>query len=410
MIQIRPSLRLDFSSLATFDPRLSFTRGSTATYTDALGVVRTAPANAPRFDYDPITLVCRGLLIEGSRANALLNSEDLSAASWTNSQTAETANTVAAPNGTTTADKLTELAATAEHTILQDVTLTVNTQRCLSVWAQAAERSTIRLRLLDAGATSNFVSAFFDLTGSGTARDATNGGNGSGALARIEQYPNGWFRCFLMGTPNTSGTTVRAEIALSTGGTTTSYLGVVSSGVQLWGAQLEVSGSSFGSTYIATTSVAVTRSADACTMATTGWLSAAEGTLFAEATPTALSNNTRIISLNAGGANEEVRISVGGSPLIGATAVGGVTQASITVGTNVVLGQAVNSAIAYAANDVQFARDGVLGTRDTSGTIPTVTTLDIGSVGAASHLYGCVRRALYFPRRMTDAQLQALTA
>ncbi len=74
---IRPSLLLDFAKVKRLDPRITFARADAttcATYFDAFGVLRTAAANVPRFDHDPVTGACLGLLIEESRTNLLLNS------------------------------------------------------------------------------------------------------------------------------------------------------------------------------------------------------------------------------------------------------------------------------------------------------------------------------------------------
>lgn len=72
--RVLPRLALDFTT-ASLDPRITFTRlGNTATVTNSSGVIVDINANLPRFDYNPSTLVCRGLLIEESRTNALLNS------------------------------------------------------------------------------------------------------------------------------------------------------------------------------------------------------------------------------------------------------------------------------------------------------------------------------------------------
>jgi hypothetical protein len=72
--RVLPRLALDFTT-ATLDPRVTFTRsGNTATVTDSSGVIVGINADLPRFDYDPLTLTCKGLLIEESRTNVLLNS------------------------------------------------------------------------------------------------------------------------------------------------------------------------------------------------------------------------------------------------------------------------------------------------------------------------------------------------
>lgn len=72
--RVLPRLALDFTT-AILDPRVTFTRsGNTATVTNSSGVIVGVNADIPRFDYNPTTLLCNGLLIEESRTNVLLNS------------------------------------------------------------------------------------------------------------------------------------------------------------------------------------------------------------------------------------------------------------------------------------------------------------------------------------------------
>ena len=78
-----PSLDLNFMEPGSLDPRITFTRGSTATYFDATGTMQTVSGNTPRWDYDPVTHALRGLLIEEARTNVLLNSATLGTQSVT---------------------------------------------------------------------------------------------------------------------------------------------------------------------------------------------------------------------------------------------------------------------------------------------------------------------------------------
>lgn len=91
--RVLPRLALDFTT-ASLDPRITFTRttgaSNPATYIDSSGVITAAMNNQPRFDYDPVTLVCKGLLIEESRTNSLLNSDTLSTQSVTVTAAART--------------------------------------------------------------------------------------------------------------------------------------------------------------------------------------------------------------------------------------------------------------------------------------------------------------------------------
>lgn len=85
-----PALDLNFLTMTTLDARLTFTRASVATYFDNTGTMQTAAANVARLDHDPVTLQQRGLLIEESRTNLLLNSATLSTQSATTTAVATT--------------------------------------------------------------------------------------------------------------------------------------------------------------------------------------------------------------------------------------------------------------------------------------------------------------------------------
>jgi hypothetical protein len=65
---------LNFVNSNTLDSRITFTRTTTATVTNSSGVIQSSAINSPRFDYDPVTLQSKGLLIEEQRINLLLNS------------------------------------------------------------------------------------------------------------------------------------------------------------------------------------------------------------------------------------------------------------------------------------------------------------------------------------------------
>ena len=71
---IKPSLNLNFARSRSLDPRITFTRASTATYIGRDGLVKYAGEDEPRFDHDPDTLESLGLLIEESRTNLITRS------------------------------------------------------------------------------------------------------------------------------------------------------------------------------------------------------------------------------------------------------------------------------------------------------------------------------------------------
>jgi hypothetical protein len=61
-------------------------------------------------------------------------------------------------------------------------------------------------------------------------------------------------------------------------------------------------------------------------------------------------------------------------------------------------------------DDIAFVRNGGAVLTDTSAVIPVVNRLRLGSDGDGSFiLNGYLRRISYYPLRLTNAQLQALT-
>ena len=74
---VHPTIDLNFAGSRTVDPRITFSRASTATYFDEFGVMRTVPVDTPRIDFDPVAGECKGLLMEEQRTNLLLNSATL---------------------------------------------------------------------------------------------------------------------------------------------------------------------------------------------------------------------------------------------------------------------------------------------------------------------------------------------
>jgi len=112
MPTLSPTLVLNFAKSKKIDSRASFVRAETtqtATYVDSSGNVVLSGIGAPRFNYDPITLVCKGLRIEEARTNLLTynnyaNLYDLNGASCA-------ANAAVSPSGQVDADLLTNLNA-----------------------------------------------------------------------------------------------------------------------------------------------------------------------------------------------------------------------------------------------------------------------------------------------------------
>jgi hypothetical protein len=354
-----------------------------------------------------VTLAARGLLIEEQRTNLVLQSQTFDNASWTADNLTKSADTATSPDGTVNADSITENTANANHKIYQSIAKAASAiQYAFSVYAKTNGRQ-IRLTF-DSGVNGNRVAVNFDLSTGTISTAASAHGTFTGASASIESVGNGWYRCSLTGTTGTE-TTVRPNIFLLSG-TTDFYTGGGVSGLYLWGAQLEVG--AFATSYIPTVAATVTRSADVASVNTLSpWFNATEGTFYGEfSTPAqqnTVGNNMNIVSLSDGTIDNRIRFTTGGGANF-EVAVSGVAQASI--GSAYVANTTLKFAGAYKANDFAFSSGGGVPSTDTSGSIPTVSQMQLGDFLTNRNMSGHLRRVAYYPVILTAAQLQALTA
>jgi hypothetical protein len=379
------------------DPSVTFTRPTSATYFDETGILRVANPNTPRFDFSPSTLAAQGLLIEESRTNLTLQSEDF-ATTWTVTGATVSTNATTAPSGTTTADKLQEDTSTGSHLVTQNITFTAASHTA-SIFAKKAERDWIRVLFFDG---ANTFSAFFNLN-TGTVGTIT----GAGATASIQNVGNGWYRCAVTATASAGSGSFAPRVALADNNS--SYAGSTGSGIFIWGAQIEAG--AFPTSYIPTTTTALTRSADAASVNTLSpWYNASAGTIFVEAANAQVSAS--LFSTDDGTASNRIitYFNVANSPAFRVVS-GGVDQANFSAGT-IAQNATFKLSTAYATNDFAASLNGAAAVTDTSGTVPSgQTTARIGSnVSSANFINGYLRRITYYPVRLTNAQLQNLTA
>jgi hypothetical protein len=372
-----PSLDLRFADnkslvdAVTGASLVTFTRASSGTVTDSAGVLQTAATDVPRFDHNPTTLESLGLLMEEQRTNLLLRSEEFENASWTLFGTASrTANTTVAPNGATTADSVTLPASSG---IFQLVTGSASTAYTFSVWVRCDTTQTVRLVI-----NTNLIDPTV-LTVTAT---------------------SSWQRFSVTKTTSVGTLTVTAQV--DTGGNNTFYL---------WGAQLEAG--AFPTSYIPTTTAAVTRSADVASIgssAFSGFYNQNEGTVFAQYDQVA-GGGGRICEFSDG-STSSIPFFVSGSVKASMNIfVSGVNSGRIDSGTAPSPGVFVSAIASFAPADRALCTDGGLMTTSTSpATLPVLNAVQIGAdtVGG-SRRNGRIRRLTYWPRRLPDSTLQAVT-
>ena len=403
------ALDLQFATDKTLTARKGptpvFTRGSTGRFVGSNGLIQSAIANTPRFDHEPLTGVCKGLLIEEQRTNLVLQSENFGT-TWLTNNASISSNTIASPDGAITADLLSDTTTVSNHQVIQSVgSLTAGQPYTISVFAKSAAQTTFQITTSTA-AFGPGVFANFILTGSGSV------GNLRGGAARIESYSNGWYRCSIIISSVTGGTGGFVQIAAinnnSTLGRLPSFTGTNAQVVHLWGAQLELG--AFPTAYIPTTTGTVIRSADVCSITGSdfvGFYNATQGSLFANSFTPANGQRT-IVAIDDNTANEMIRLRTEGTDPFYRVTDGGIDVVALNGGT-ISANTAFRFSSAYAVNDfAATVNEGTMAT-STSGALPIVDRMRIGAGQGGNTICGCIASVKYFKKRLPNAKLQALT-
>ena len=220
------TLNLDFTTMGgVLDPRLTFSRASTATFVNSSGYVEYAGAN---------------LLLQGSNLG--------NATSWFgNGLTSRNASTD--PNGSNEAVELNEDATNTVHAVIQVTSQNFNGLVYTStVYMKAGTNRTIGF-MRDNNVSSD-ATVFYTLTGSGTATIA----NGAyGIVASINAVGGSWYRCvFTIKGASTANVTIGTAKGTAYGDW--SFAGTVGNSIHVWGAQLNPG--STAQTYYPTTTAA----------------------------------------------------------------------------------------------------------------------------------------------------------
>ena len=412
------TLSLDFiNNDNVLDSRITFSRGSTATYYNSTGTLVSAAINVPRFDYNPSTLAARGLLIEEQRTNLIRNSSatgasvgvaptNWSASGTTGSGLTATVVAVGTENGIPYVDYSFTGTATATGTALS---LSFETTTGAPV-----------------SASTGYASSFFLKLASGSQSDATislrirwNNSGGS-VITTVDSAAL---------TPTTAALSSQRATLGSNSPSTAAYIqpqlriAVVLGTVYNFTLRVAYPQSelgAFATSVIPTTTVAVTRSADIATMTGTNfssWYNQSQGTFITQFVLEGVKSvaGQRTIAADDGTNTNQILQSGSSTNTFQTTVTtGGATQVSQTVPTITLTGNTVyKTALAYATDNTISAVNTVLATNDTSCTMPTaLTTFRFSTSGTspttvtANLWYASLK---FYPTRLPDSTLQALT-
>lgn len=387
-------------------PGWSFSRASAAYGETSGGVLVPFASGAPRL------VNGRGQLIEGARTNLCLRSQEFDNASWTKTSCAVTADAIAAPDGTTTADLITRN-GTGDASITQSVTVSALTTYTYSVYVAAGSVGFAVIQIAFAGASGAYY--YLNLsTGAVSQAVATYGASPPTSLSTsVRSAANGFWRAILTFTMPAAITAVVTYVKPITAGTGSGSESTNNGqSCYAWGAQIEAA--AFPSSYIPTTTTSVTRPADIPLIDISAYSPAITYPL------TMYARFERVV--DTGGA--EVLLLIGASDsergcLIVSSAdtadmivtTGGAQQNSSTsVAGALALATPYRSAMRAADNDMRCARGGVLGNLDATGTMPASPgRITLGTAySGGSPMFGYLSELAIIPGAVSDANLPRL--
>lgn len=395
----------------SLDSRITFTRSTRAARVNSAGLIELVAINDPRFDYDPVTLAPEGLLIEEQRTNLILNSQNISLATWGSSgNITANVNSGVSPDGTQNATAVMETTTNGTHTIGQTFTVVANTNYAASIYLKANGRDQAIVYYGMTGTPFTRIGVLVNLS-TGSFVNSDVGTPSSVTVRSLTPVGNGWYRVVIAGIAETTTTAGLLEVRFYDG-TTSNYAGDSTKGMFVWGGQVEAG--AFATSYIPTTTIALTRAADVASMTGanfSNWYNQTEGTVYTEFSHFRPGGFPTVANINNGSLSERINLIASTTAQFrGAVVAANVTQAEMATGT-----YTINSvgklAVAVKANDFALAASNGAIQTDTSGTMPSVDRLQLGfQTGGLDVLNGHIRSFTYFPTRLSNEKLQALTS
>jgi hypothetical protein len=253
----------------------------------------------------------------------------------------------------------------------------------------------------------------------GTTTYITFASSSSGVAGNTNTFDN--VSCFeAVGTNMTSASNWTRFVTAAetlTNPTLAIVIGTNVNAIDVYGLQHEVG--SFATSLIPTSGATATRNADVATMTGTNfsdWFNATEGTILSMGQLNGLNTATapRIgLNVSNGSTTERIHNFVSSTTAITSRVISSNTNQAVLVNTVSTLPAAfVKTAVAYKANDFAASSNSSTVATDNSGVVPTLDRAYIGSSevdGTSSYMNGTVQKIMYWPQRLTNAELQAFT-
>lgn len=403
------SLDLNFAKTGALDPRVTFARASGATRVNASGALEAVAIDGPRFDYDPVTLAPRGLLIEEQRTNGIRNSTGGGAVvgtpgtlptNWAIGGTTTGLTTSVVGTGTANGINYVDIrfvgtaGAAINPNILFETSSSIAAANGQS-WAWSIYFSVVAGSLNNVTGMLPIVSMFSSVP------------TLLGVLAGSAITPTGVLQRYLFATTTNQALTafVRAQLQFSAADGA-----AIDITLRIGLPQLELG--AFATSPIPTTTAAATRAADVAVMTGanfSNWYRQDEGSLFVEG-DAGLGTLPCFASIDDATTNNRIQLRRTTGDTVAALRMvspGGSIDVTLTSGSAV---GANKQAASFSAGSQNAAANGVLFTGITPiASMPTVNRMDLGVGVGSTLLNGHLRRIAFFPRRLSNSELEGIT-
>ena len=400
----------------SFNDIHTLSRASTKTYIGSDGLLKTAAIDTPALTYDPVTRAPLGLSIEPAATNICLQSQNFADAAWTKDATNVTPNATTWIDGTTTMDLIVPDTSAVNHRVKQTRVLTAGQVYTASV-------------IVKRHSNYNYQLLFWNAAGHGLVNiDLQNGtiqssGGPELLYATLRNLGNGFYRVSVTILTVSGGSYQFMNYAISPSFVTV-FAGDGTSGVYANGCQVELG--YVASSYIPTTTAAVTRAHDVCTNGSgnvvnfASWYNTTANSALVShharyAAGTGLPN-AAVFCINDNSASNRSMLyrNFNGA----ATGKMVVTSGGVDVFSQNISAAAINTtykhAVAIAANDFALYEGGVQLGVDAAGALP-VSPIQMGighCVVAGSpidYLNGAIGELRVYPARISNSELARIS-
>ncbi len=358
---------------ARIGPPLGIIRTTSATFFNSGGLIETASTGVARFEYDPITRISLGLLVEEARTNVALQAREFDT-TWSNLNTVVLTQDQVGIDGKTNQAWTLEDDSTVDESIRQNITI-----------PDDSNTHVFPIYLLKDSDTTRFPEIALSLEGGSspaghyhvnTSTGAITLRFGAGTNTGIVTDAGLWWRVAVAVANDTSANVTAQLILRPAGGTIFGTSDTNATGSVVGdAAQLELN-ASFPTSFIDTTTASVTRNADVVSTTDMSWLNASAGTFYADFSTGNIDNDTTVFSIHDGTANERIAVEITGGNI---HFIGVDTTTQWDISTAATADTDYKLAVAWATNDIAFYLNGAQIGVDGLATLPTLTTLNIGS-------------------------------